>query len=267
MPAPGDSSGRELFLRGDLSTAGAKGGMDIFLLSQANIPAIVNDALFLKARKILGLLWELSDAGDNGALLKIAKTLLPNISALNKKLSNDPDMLAMWPRTMPVWPVLKSLHHHFDSNHVDFLRELKLGDALFFGPGGGERWEMNIIAKWAIHLYQRVEDYRSWVGCEDCGVPNTLQKRLSALPTFSSSTWTNWWEVIQGVLKHDYVDLATVPELRAWVNSDKSRSKGTELGKSRGTAYRQKPDSQIRKFIYRALKEKIASLAGANKSK
>ena len=267
MPTLDDSSSEKLFLRRELPTTGAKGGMDIFSLSQTNIPAIVNDALYLKARKILGLLWELSDAGDNGALMKIAKTLLPNISALNKRLSNHPDMLAMWPRTMPVWPVLKSLHRHFDSNHVQFLSKLQLGDALFIGPGGGERWEMNIISKWGIYVFQRVEDYRAWVGCEDCILPSALQKRLLALQKLSSDTWTDWWEVIQSVLEHDYIDLATVPELRDWVNTDKPRSKRIESGMSRGTAHHQKPDSQIRKFIYRALKEKIASLAGANKSK
>ena len=266
MPTLGDSSGGKLFLRRDLPTAGAKGGMDIFSLSQTNIPAIVNDALYLKARKILGLLWELSDAGDNGALLKIAKTLLPNISALNKKLSVQPDALDLWPKSLPSWPVMKSPHPSFDCDHVDLLKNLKVGEGFPMRFDKGARWENNLITKWAIHLIEEIEYCRGWL-CDYPDLPDTVREQLSKLQKLSLETWLAWWDAAKELLEHCYVDLATIPELQNWSISPKARSKNMDVRRGTAKSKDEMKPGKIRARINEALKQKFKTLAGVERSR
>jgi hypothetical protein len=267
MPTLGDYFGKRIWLNRDYSESKVKGGSEMVSLSIDDLPAIVNTALFYKIRKTLGLLWTLTELGDNGALLKIAKTLIPNINALNNKMNANPESLGKWPQQMPAWPVMVFLHKEYKSDPTHFLKKIHVGKALPFRFDENARWEKNIITTLAFRLYEKVNGYRSWAGSEDCDLPNPLQKRLSELQAFSSDTWQAWWEVTKEVLEYEYDDLAIIPELQAWANSDKDRGARAETGRSRATSYHQKPPSQIRKFIYRALKEKFGSLAGANKLK
>ena len=141
--------------------SGADAG-DYYVLKKEDISAIVNEALFWKSRKMLGLLLTLADHGEKGALLKIAKTLVPFVKALNGKLIAQPDLLGLWPQSLPSWPVTKSLHPVYDSKHENLLKKLHVGDALPMRVDGGARWKFDIIAKWTLHLYDEVNSRR---GC------------------------------------------------------------------------------------------------------
>ena len=267
MPTQGDPFGKRIWLNPDYSESKVKGGGEVVSLAIDDLPAIVNTALFYKIRKTLGLLWTLTERGDNGALLRIAKTLVPNINALNNKLKVNPESLGKWPQKMPAWPVMIFLHKKFKSNPTLFLKEIRVGEALPFRFDENARWERNIITRLAFHLYEKANGYRFWAGSEDCNLPNPLQKKLSELKTFSSDTWKAWWKVVNDMLEYEYDDLAINPELQAWVNSCKDREARAETGRSRATSFHQKSPSQIRKFIYRALKEKFYGLTIKNRSK
>lgn len=226
MPSMGDPYGERLWLKKDFSESKVKDGKELVSLSIDDLPAIVNTALFLRIRKTLGLLWTLAESGDNGALLKIAKTLVPNIRALNNKLNANPDSLGKWPQKMPAWPVMIFLHKQYSYDPAILLKKLHVGEALPFRFDAGARWSRNLITRLAFHLYETINGYRVWAGGEDCDLPNTLQKKLSELQTFSPDTWKAWWEVTKDVLEYEYVDLAIIPELQAWVKSGKARKKG-----------------------------------------
>jgi hypothetical protein len=192
--------------------SGANAG-DYYALKKENISAIVNEALFWKSRKMLGLLWTIADHGEKGALLKIAKTLVPFVKALNGKLIAQPDLLGLWPQSLPSWPVTKSLHPLYDSEHESLLRELHVGDTLPMRVDGGARWELDIIAKCALYLYEEIERRRRWL-CDDSDLPEDLKIRLSDLKKFSSENWEAWWNLAEDLLDYGYVDLVDIPELK-----------------------------------------------------
>ena len=203
--------------------SGARAGA-WFPIKKENVPAIVNEALFWKSRRTLGLLWTLADHGDKEALLKLAKAFIPFIKATNEKLSEHPDLLGLWPKQLPYWPVMKSLHRDYDCDHVILLKTIHIGDELPLRFDEAARWEFNPITKWAIHLIEEIENRCGWL-CDDPDLPDILRKQLSKLQKFSSNTWLAWWDAAKEVLEHCYVDLATIPELQNWVNSPKAREK------------------------------------------
>lgn len=240
---------------------GEKAGHMVAVKS-ANVPAIVNEALFWKSHKILGLLWTLAEQGDRGALLKLAKTLVPFVKALNEKLDAEPNALGLWPKRLPSWPVMKSPHIRFNGDHIMLLNNLGIGRDLPMPFDKVARLEKNVITKWVVQLYEQIEMRRGWM-CDD-DLPINFKKELCDLGELSKENWQVWWNIATKLLKLRYGDLAKIPELRDYEITPKKRKERISVTKDGDTSKHRKSDSQIRKFIFRDLKDKFQSFAGAN---
>lgn len=215
---------------------------------------------------MLGLLWTIADHGEKGALLKIAKTLVPFVKALNGKLIAQPDLLGLWPQSLPSWPVTKSLHPLYDSEHESLLRELHVGDTLPMRVDGGARWKFDTIAKWSLHLYNEINRRRGWL-CDDSDLSDDLRVKLSNIKEFSSENWEAWWNLAEDLLDYGYVDLVDIPELKKWATSPKDLKISAALRVSPATSEKSLQPGKIRSRIKNALRQKFKTLVGENKSR
>jgi hypothetical protein len=220
------------------------------LTQTQDIRRLVTEVLVWRARRALGLLWVLAEAGDNRAMQRLAQVIVPFVKAINERACSDATVLGKWPKELPFWPVLKSPHHDFDCDHRALLRSLQIGKDFPFTIAEGARWKArDAIGKWAIHLCQEIEIMQDGHPVDDDSEP--WEHKLDALRPFSSETWKGWWEVAKGLLVHDYIDVVEIPELNATVKSKAD----------------QKSPGRVRKRIFQALKDKFKSMAWENKFK
>jgi len=148
-----------------------------------------------------------------------------------------------------VWPVMKSPHRDFDTEHRALLKELQVGAGFPFTITEESRWTaLDPVGKWAIHLCQTIEimivsDYTVEELSEMWGC------KIHSLGSFSGETWESWWIAAKALLVCEYVDVVQIPELNQTVSSSADR----------------RSPGRIRKRIYQALKDKFRSMALQNK--
>jgi hypothetical protein len=216
---------------------------------EENVHRILLAALVWRARKTLGLLWTLAENTETGAPLRLAQIVVPFVKAVNEKAAANPGLVRAWSRTVPVWPVMKSPHRDFDTEHRALLKELQVGAGFPFTITEESRWTaLDPVGKWAIHLCQTIEimivsDYTVEELSEMWGC------KIHPLGSFSGETWESWWIAAKALLVCEYVDVVQIPELNQTVSSSADR----------------RSPGRIRKRIYQALKDKFRSMALQNK--
>jgi hypothetical protein len=242
---------KEVFISEGFELSGGEIGGQCPIKTEDNLDQILLAALVWKSRKTLGLLWSLAEQNRTEALLKLAQIVVPFAKALNEKAICSPDVLGFWPRTLPMWPVMKSLHRDFDTDHSRLLNILQVGSQYPFTIGKEARWTArDAVGKWAIHLCQTIEIMIvSDNTVED--LSERWQCKISSLGHFSSDTWKNWWTAAKGLLACEYIDVVDIPELRKTVKSVAD----------------QKSPGRIRRRIFQSLKDKFKSMASENKVK
>jgi len=214
-----------------------------------DVVAVLSVALFWKARRILGLLWVLSENKDPKILGQIAQIIIPFIKEINNKAIENSKVLGFWPRTLPTWPVLKSLHPDFDGDHKAILKLLKVGEKFPFPIGEEARWKASdTIGKWALHLCQEIEIMQEGHYVDEKS--DDWEQKLLTLERFSGENWQIWWEIAQGLLQKEYVDVVNIKELAATVKSKEDL----------------KYPSRVRRRILQALRSKFKSMARVNKA-
>ena len=210
-------------------------------------------ALYARTQQYLRLLQTLAEQGNPQALQQLAQLVLPLVKLINDKAKEMPDVLGDLPQRFPYWPVLKSDHRDFDDDHRALLKLLQVGKVFPLVIAEGVRWNAkDPLGRWAIHLCQEIDIIHDGdVADEDLDEDDSepWEHKLLELKPFSAATWLAWWEVAQGLLRHDYIDVVKIPELKATV---KSRADQKSLG-------------LIRKRIMQGLKDKFKSMAGENK--
>jgi hypothetical protein len=242
--------GDEVLITGDSALSGGGPGGCYRVMPAPDIPQLVTEALFWKSRKALGFLRMLAERGDRSALQKLAEIVIPLIKLINERAGADREALGDFPKGLPYWPVLKSLHHDFDDNHSALLKSLQVGSDFPFSIGEEARWTArDAIGRWAIYLCQEIEIMQDGHDVGEDSEP--WEYKLEGLQPFSNETWEDWWEVAKGLLLKDYFDVVEIPELNKTVKSSADR----------------KSPGRIRKRILQALKEKFKSMAWANKVK
>jgi hypothetical protein len=238
----------EIMVPAEYYLSGQSSGFRTLKATQ-NIPRLVTEALVWNCRRRLGCLWTFAEQGESDALLRLAQIIVPLVKAINEKISTDAQVLGCWPRSLPFWPVLKSPHKDFDSDHRRLLGALQVGDDYPFTIKEESRWTArDAIGKWAIHLCKEIEIDQECRAIDDDPAP--WARKLLELKPFSSNTWEDWWIVAKGLLRLDYVDVVEIPELNGTVKASADRLS----------------PGRIRKRILQALKEKFKSMAWENKS-
>jgi hypothetical protein len=111
---------------------------------------------------------------------------------------------------MPFWPVLKSSHPSFDSDHAVILKTLKVGTK--YPIFGGMRWNgRDVCGRWAIHLCQEIEIMQEGHCVDESS--KEWEFALLELKPFSADTWEQWWAVAKGLLETEYIDVVDISEL------------------------------------------------------
>jgi hypothetical protein len=181
------------------------------LKSKENVARLIVEALVWKSKRTLGLLWTLAEQGNGKCLLRLAQIVVPFVKAINEEAGKNVQALGGWPKSLPVWPVLKSPHHDLDCDHQRFLRLLQVGEAFPLTIADEARWTArDPVGKWAIHLCQEIEIMQDGHPVDEESEP--WEHKLEQLQPFSGATWKDWWEVARGLLLHDYVDVVEIPD-------------------------------------------------------
>jgi hypothetical protein len=219
-------------------------------LKPDQVEELIVEALVWRARRAMGFLWALAENGQAEALESLSQCIVPVVKALNEKAIMMPKALGQWPQALPYWPVLKSSHRDFDSDHVKLLQVLCVGEKYPLPIGHESRWTArDAIGRWAIHLCQEIEIMQT--GHLVTGNSKPWEKKMEKLQSLSAKSWKDWWFVAKGLLLHDYVDVVEVPDLNKTVRSKADRAS----------------PGRIRKRILQALRDKLKSMARENKSK
>lgn len=211
-------------------------------------PALIPYALYARTHRCLKPLRALAEQGDNDSLQKLVQIVVPLVKLINEKAKENPDALGDVPQQLPFWPVLKSDHRDFDEDHGALLKALQVGKDFPLVIAEGARWTaQDAIGRWAIHLCHEIDIMQEGHAVDEDS--EMWEQKLPDLKPFSAATWLTWWEVAQGLLQHEYVDVVEIPELNETVKSRADR----------------KSPGRIRKRILQGLKNKFKSMAGENK--
>ncbi len=211
---------------------------------------LVIEALEFEASDKLHLLQLLAAQGHDSALHSMAKVVIPAVRLINEKARAKPERMLDSPQQFPYWPVLKSEHRDFNDDHETLLKCLQVGKRFPGVVDKGARWtSKDVLGRWATHLCQYIEILCD-TGANSYGRKyKPWERTLLKLKPFSAKTWREWWEVAQGVLIDEFIDVHEIPELNEVVKSPADR----------------KSPGRIRKRILQGLRNKFKSMAGENK--
>ena len=229
-----------------------------FLVSDYAAELMKSPPEVLPARWVVGALsWKLElmahmvvrlvERGDEYAIVALARVVGPMVKAMNRVARTQPESLRGVPHQVPHWPVLKSLHSEFDDDHEGLLELLEVGKGLPFTLGREARWKANdAVGRWVLYLVTQIEALHDSLLLDSDA---DWFKAAVGLDELSAENWEQWWSIMQGMLRDEYVDVIEIPVLNDTVTSRTDR----------------KSPGRIRARIYKNLKERLRSLAGLNK--
>ncbi len=213
-----------------------------------DLPSLINDALVWSCKEPLRILGWLAKEGRWGATSKFAHLVVPEMQRINNLVTEHPDSVVSYSRTLKAWPVFKSPHKDYDVNHEKLLDLLQVGIGHPYKIDKTAKWNANdAIARWANHLCTSIEISMDGESITKSSPP--WKKQLLGLRPFGAATWEDWWQVAKHVLMDDYVDVVKIPELSRTVKAASDR----------------KSPGRIRKRIYEKLRDRLKSMAGENK--
>jgi hypothetical protein len=153
------------------------------------------------------------------------------------------------------WPILKSLHQHFDSDHMAILSRLEVGVRNPLNIYKGKWNPTDEVGELALGIWDRFEYLRTlpypW------GIEHWLdaERRACNLAPFSPDTCSEWCEFAEAYVRETYSTQEDVKSLNEIVKAPSRRIPSYKLGSVH----------KISSHFFTMLKGKFRSMAGCNR--
>ncbi len=213
------------------------------------------EAASMSLNEPLRYLKELAFSGDARAVKSFCDLALNCTKELAELTQLQLAKVQSFAHEQRYWPVLKSWHPRFDTDHKAVLLQLELGinNPLNIVKG---KWDpKDDVGKIAMQLWDQFEylrtldvpwGYESWTRAES---------RARGLPEFNAETWPMWAEVAEEHIRESYKEREDIKRLNLMVKASSRRI----------PSYKINSMQHINSHFFTMLKDKFRSMAGCNR--
>jgi hypothetical protein len=198
---------------------------------------------------------DLASQADIRALEAYADLTLKMVRSLTHFSKTERDTLVPYAERQRQWPVLRSLHPHFDTANRAILESLGVGRCNPLNIYKG-RWDPNDdVGTIALDTWEQLERIRLLPYPFGFQAWREWETNARKLPEFTEESWPRWYHVAEQHVQEVFSSKEDIDRLNAMITAPTRKNRSYKRGSL----------PKINSHFFTMLKEKFQSMAGCNR--